>query len=503
LAAATVERDQTATPSGLSPVVRAMLKRASDAKAYARWQAQVAQTGYCSHPVRLAGTVEAADPATGELRATYSTEGEPDGTILMACGNRRASRCPSCSETYRRDAFHLVRSGLAGGKGLPETVAVHPRVFATFTAPSFGRVHTRRARGGTVYPCHPARLEERCPHGRRLACWHRHEDGDERLGEPICLGCYDTHAQALWNALAPELWRRTTIALRRLLARELGLTSEEFARRVRVAYVKVAEYQARGAVHFHAVFRLDGRDSSDPSAVMPPPDGASVEMLERGIREAAERARVLVPPFADMPRPAARWGPQLDLRMIRPTGQTGEDSEELSAERVAGYIAKYATKGTEGLGAALDRRIHNREEVERLDVPEHVRALVRACWELGGRPELRALRLRQWAHMLGFRGHFATKSRRYSTTFGHLRRARVLHAARRRHGQAAWLDEWGRLLPSPDAVLVTSWEFVGRGYRTPADAELAASLAAWAREQRETAREELAATRGRAGRTYR
>ena len=32
------------------------------------------------------------------------------------------------------------------------------------------------------------------------------------------------------------------------------------------------------------------------------------------------------------------------------------------------------------------------------------------------RPSSRTLRLRPWAHMLGFRGHFSTKSRRYSTT---------------------------------------------------------------------------------------
>jgi hypothetical protein len=31
-----------------------------------------------------------------------------------------------------------------------------------------------------------------------------------------------------------------------------------------------------------------------------------------------------------------------------------------------------------------------------------VAELVRACWELGGRPELDGLRLRAWAHMLGF-----------------------------------------------------------------------------------------------------
>jgi hypothetical protein len=34
-------------------------------------------------------------------------------------------------------------------------------------------------------------------------------------------------------------------------------------------------------------------------------------------------------------------------------------------------------------------------------------------------------RLRRWAHMLGFGGHFLTKSRRYSITFALLRNNRV------------------------------------------------------------------------------
>jgi hypothetical protein len=42
--------------------------------------------------------------------------------------------------------------------------------------------------------------------------------------------------------------------------------------------------------------------------------------------------------------------------------------------------------------------------------------MISACWTLGGLPELEELRRRPWAHMLGFRGHFSTKSRRYSTT---------------------------------------------------------------------------------------
>ena len=33
--------------------------------------------------------------------------------------------------------------------------------------------------------------------------------------------------------------------------------------------------------------------------------------------------------------------------------------------------------------------------------------------------------MRKWAHMFGFGGHFSTKSRRYSTTLGKLRAARI------------------------------------------------------------------------------
>jgi hypothetical protein len=51
--------------------------------------------------------------------------------------------------------------------------------------------------------------------------------------------------------------------------------------------------------------------------------------------------------------------------------------------------------------------------------------LIRTCWALGGLPKYEHLRLREWAHMLGFRGHFLTKARRYSVTFGALRTARV------------------------------------------------------------------------------
>ena len=63
--------------------------------------------------------------------------------------------CGACSEVYRGDAWQLVVSGLRCGKGVPESVVGHPLVFATFTAPSFGPVHTVRELGGKRAACRP------------------------------------------------------------------------------------------------------------------------------------------------------------------------------------------------------------------------------------------------------------------------------------------------------------------------------------------------------------
>jgi hypothetical protein len=454
---------------------------------YDRWMEQVAQTGYCAHPVRLRGTVEHADAATGEVRTVYDTEREPDATLLKGCGNRRASVCPSCSATYQGDQFQLLAAGLRGGKSVPETVTAHPRVFVTFTAPSFGPVHSRRAQGLLVYPCHPYRQGQRCPHGRRVGCWQRHDPDDPKLGEPLCGSCYQAGAQVLWNALAGRLWSRTTIYLYRALAQLAGITEAELRALVRIPFAKVAEYQRRGAVHFHAIIRLDAA-TDRPSCVAPPPAGFTAELLERAVRRAATIVSVPCPPVTEDQGVTltARWGEQLDVRHITETG----DERELSAEQVAGYVAKYATKATEALGVTLDHRV-TEGELEELELPTHVAELVRACFELAARPSLAGLRLGRWAHMLGFGGHFSTKSRRYSTTLGALRRARVAYAVRRRRGDTLPLDAWGRPEDDQAVIVVASWQYLGSGYQSTGEAWLAASAAARAREARRIAREEL------------
>jgi hypothetical protein len=286
---------------------------------YERWAEQVAATGYCAHPVRLRGRVEHADAATGEVRTIYSTDREPDATLLKACGNRRVSVCPSCSATYQADSFQLLAAGLRGGKGIPETVAGHPRLFVTFTAPSFGPVHTRRAQGLLVYPCHPYRQGQRCPHGRRAGCWQRHDADDPWLGEPLCPRCYQAGAQVLWNALAGRLWSRTTIYLYRALAQLVGVSEETLRRLVRISFAKVAEYQRRGAVHFHAIFRLDAAtDCGCRACVAPPPAGFTAALLEAAVRRAAAAVAVACPPVDEDQGVTlvARWGEQLDVRHI-------------------------------------------------------------------------------------------------------------------------------------------------------------------------------------------
>ncbi|MGB9045934.1 MAG: replication initiator [Pseudonocardiaceae bacterium] len=434
-----------------------------------RWAEQVTRCGHCSHPVRLRGRVEHRS-ATGRQIA-YSTDAEPDRVLLIRCGNRRAAVCPSCSYEYAGDMWQLLYAGAAGGrKGVPESIRSHPMVFATLTAPGFGPVHTTRADRSGPARCRPIRGTPRlCPHGRPSWCMTIHNDDDPRLGQPICPDCYDYPGHIAFNWHAPELWRRFTIAVRRALARTAGLTAAEFTRRCRVSFVKVAEFQRRGVVHFHALIRLDGPGED----YQPPQLGIDATELAEAIRQAAAHVRLTVE-MPDGPDLVLRFGDQLDTQTVN-----GGPAGELTPEHAARYIAKYSTKSAEDFGVG-QRRI-TPEVLSLLGVTDHVDQLVRVAWQLGGHDAYEGLR--RWVHMLGFRGHFASKSRRYSTTLGAIRGERRAYRQR----QAA---EQIRELRDDDTTLVVShWEFAGVGYLTTGDAALALSASVRARERRQAARE--------------
>ncbi|MGW0081890.1 replication initiator [Streptomyces sp. NPDC003393] len=408
---------------------------------------QLSGLGGCTRPVRLDGhrTAYAVDKSTGEIgRVLHHLDSAalPAGHLLVRCNNRRATRCAACAETYRRDTYHLITAGLRGGKGTPEQVATHPRVFATFTAPSFGPVHNRPSSG------------------RACRCGNRHDEQDPALGTPLDPDTYDYEAAVLWNAHAGDLWRRFSIYLRREVAKRAGLTQRSFRDHARVSFAKVAEYQKRGAVHFHAVIRLDGPEGGDT----PPPAWATAELLADAIRAATLAARVDGPEI-DGRAHTFTFGRQLDVRTIR--SADFDDGQELTERAVAAYIAKYATKGAETATGTLDRPIRFLAELAHARITDHPRRMIRTAWALGARPELAHLRLRAWSHMLGFRGHFSTKSRRYSTTLGALRDAR---ADWRRAQAAAPVPQDGET-----TLVLAHWMFAGTGL-SGAESWLAATL---------------------------
>ncbi|MEV4838610.1 replication initiator [Nonomuraea sp. NPDC049486] len=421
---------------------------------YDRWATQIKRAGGCRQPIHLRGKVDHYDQATGQLLHHYTTNTEPDGILRVPCKTRRATRCPACAETYRADTYHLIRAGLIGGKSVPETVSTHPCLFVTLTAPSFGTVHVRREKNGKILPCHPRRDAATCPHGQIMSCTDRHSSDDPRLGEPLCPDCYDYEGSVLFNAISPELWRRFTEALRRRFAKLSGLTLKALREQATISFAKVAEYQRRGVVHFHAVIRLDGPDGPDA----PPPAWATADALADAVQHAASVVTAEIKPLSR----TFRWGTQLDVRRITMTG-------DLTEQAVAAYIAKYATKAAECVGT-LDRRIQPLDDLAALPIREHARHLIAACMRLGALDDLAELRLIQWAHMLGFRGHFSTKSRRYSTTLGALR------AAREEHMKESEITT-GRLpLFDEDTVLVIAhWAYAGQGL-SAGDQLLAAAI---------------------------
>jgi hypothetical protein len=348
----------------------------------------------CSHPIRLRGWHERIDEMTGELLARVVTAREPGGVILVACGDRRTAVCPSCAETYRHDAFHLVASGLRGGKGVPESVSSNPSVMVTLTAPSFGRVHTIRDKDGS------------CP------CGAMHSPEDEVLGAAVDLRTYRYRDQAMWNHLAPILWKRTVQEIRRQIAHALGVPRHRLAGIVRVRFVKASEFQRRGVVHYHAIVRLDGSDGPGSA----PPPACSLELLEQIIRDSVRSVAVHVTRSdgsVESQRPV-RWGREAEIMPL--------DLAEVG--RASGYIAKYATKATEvAADGLLIPRVHGPRDIAALDAPEHARRLVEAAWRIGGLQGLGGAR--RWAHQFGYGGHTLTKSHDYSVTFGALREART------------------------------------------------------------------------------
>jgi hypothetical protein len=169
------------------------------------------------------------------------------------------------------------------------------------------------------------------------------------------------------------------------------------------------------------LLRLDGFNPNDPDAILPPPTWASIGLLNRLLENAAQATAIRTPAHPDRPDGwVIHWGDH--VRALPVT--RGLPGAAVTEQHVAGYLAKYATKATETTGH-LSTRLTGTTVDLYSDPAKHTGRLIGAAWNLGqpvagpgwSRP-------RAWALMLGFGGHFATKSRASSTTFGALRAAR-------------------------------------------------------------------------------
>src|SRR5919205_314811 len=81
---------------------------------YRRWLDHVSSAGGCTRPIRLSGQLHTVDTTTGQILPTRDTGSMPAGVVYVPCGDRRASVCAWCAETYRADTYQLISAGIVG-----------------------------------------------------------------------------------------------------------------------------------------------------------------------------------------------------------------------------------------------------------------------------------------------------------------------------------------------------------------------------------------------------
>ena len=333
-------------------------------------------------------------------------------------------RLPGLLAVYKRDARQLVRAGLAGGKGIPETITGapvrvrHPHRPLVRAGPLPADARQDRAalpspprRQRAPLPARPRHLLPDPPRRDTIPGSGSRCAATATTTTPPCCstptrGTCGAGSPPTCPATSPAAWASPRNGSRAL---------------VRIRFVKVAEYQARGVVHFHAVIRLDAPGED----YQPPPPGITAAMLCDAIGQAAAAVATLTVDHDGQRRHArvrrADRHPAHPARQRPARHRPGADGQA-----VANYIAKYATKTLDRPRPALTSGSAPRSTSRHLRCRAHYRRMITTAWQLGGTPGPTS-RCRAWAHMLGYGGHFLTKSRRYSVTFGQLRHARTDH----------------------------------------------------------------------------
>ena len=374
--------------------------------------------GECTRPVSL--VVTRADTYTGELsNLAYS----------KPCGSRLADKCPHCSNVYRRDAITVLQSGLKGAEN-----STIPFTFITFTAPGaevFGPTHQRVVQSGKSGKSFV----------RKCGCRQVHEAGDEAIGTPLHPNTYRFDRAADFNAHASRLLTVTMQRLGRVVGRKLS-------------YVRVAEFQTRGLIHFHVIVKGIVTERSVQTVVRGGTDLRIIQENEsRGPGTGLRRRKSTVK--------AARhgewsWGPQVDVQRVLPGGKFG----------VGAYLTKllgYAVKGTDTSANGPDghRRKMQSAALRTCDCKKDKNGRKRDCslrpllmpdgkTFYQSAPSEHYCRSHQLAYNgWGFRGHVLAFSREWGLTFKNVRDKRKMFAT-----AATWVSS---------RYVVMGWSVSSRG----------------------------------------
>lgn len=237
----------------------------------------------CDHQWRFAGP-EPTD-GVGCERPGRIVCVECESWFVKPCGSARSGKCSPCAQLHRGDVAAVARSGWSDRP-------TSRGIWLTLTAP-----------GTESLPWDSSA----CTHSVTRSC-------------SGAIGCVvESTALAVWHADLPLRWSHFITDVRRLL--NPGLTGPVSSWPVRVEFVKTYEPQRRGALHIHAMMRVDG------------------VVTERRVRAALRLAR------------SRHWfGREMRDEFV-------DLSDTLQAARVAGYTAKYTTKCADAL-----------QDVRRLDV---------------------------------------------------------------------------------------------------------------------------------------
>ena len=379
---------------------------------------QHAATGGCTHPIRLRGRIDAIDLATGELAPVYDTAAEPGGVLLTSCGNRRETVCPSCSAGLQARRPPARPRGPVRRQRHPRDRS--PRIRACSPPSPPPRSARSTPAGCAARPSCPAvPAATRTPAAARTAATSPAPAATATTIRGSAGRCAatatTTTAAVLFNAYAGDLWRRFTTYLPRYFARLAGLSITALRERVRdpLRQGRRIPGTRRGPLPRHHPPRRPRRHLA-----------ATRPGLHRRHALPTPSPRPPPPPPSPPARPPAarrvtlRFGTQTDARPVRHAPDLPGTGRALSVQAVANYIAKYATKALDAPGIP-DRPIRSALDLEALRCHAHYRRMITTAWQLGGGQLTPGpTRLCKWAHMLGYGGHFLTKSRRYSVTFG-------------------------------------------------------------------------------------